>query len=201
MAEIDDIVQIVCNIRQPAGDIAELVFHSQILTPGVSDNADVLSDFQTYFGIMAVGWQVVASTGHEWVDIDVRLQIPPNNFTSIGTEPIGISGLALTDALPPYAAVLVTRQVFASRGVAKKYYPGITEGQQDAGIIDPVNLVSWAAVGGVWNDNPQDVPGTNLDYQWVTKPTDYRVANVIQPGGFVNPVLSLQGRRKQGVGS
>ena len=199
--DVNNILRLALNYRLPALDIAQSIFHFQYIDAPSVDEEDVLDDLETWALGWAFGWQLISSNQIEIEDIDVSVFTSLLAFNGIGTRNLNIIGNALTDMLPPGNGILMTRQVANSKGVAKKFPPGLTEGQQDKGEVDIATLIAALPLAGAYAANPDVYVGVTRNYRHVTHQKQFNIGKLIQAPVAIDPITAYQRRRKQNVGS
>lgn len=195
-----EILRLTMNYRAANNDIHQNVTHFQYLDPATITEADVISDLTPWVYGFGLGWQNMGSNNMELEDYDLAVFKPGLNFVNLGKGIISITGNAISQGGPPGAGALITRSVVGSRGTAKKFLPGLTEGQQDAGVIDPATIALMAIVAAAWIVTPDSYVGVTRNYNQVTHQGVYNVGLDISPIATLSPVVAYQRRRKQGVG-
>lgn len=146
MIELNDVLRVVAEWDTTGGTIFQLVWH-YLVTLGTNDDPiDVLDDIKTQ---LTVAWaNIEAHINDQVAGADIELlqyDFGNHQWDGVAADSlVGLDGTAVGEMLPPQSAVLLKFFTEKNRRQARKYVPGIIEGNQNSGVMAVNPLIDYA---------------------------------------------------------
>ena len=198
------------------GDIAKVDLHWQVGTIGfaanvfqcklLQDSPHSLSDVDAATDMAAWMTGIVGPMEpHVVVDVDITsasfYKKSGDDWNLITDLPIVFVPESIGDPLPSGVAALITAYTYQSKTQGKKYFPGMSELAQTAGLWVAGVLAALANSGLAWISGFDSIADPTSHWYpgvWSLKSLDFQS---FSPVTIVRDVPAYQRRRKQGVGT
>lgn len=204
MLALNDVIRIIMTWTWGTDSVAQLVWHYICTTAGTATYSAWLDAIHTN---LQLAWaNIAARTTDDLVGTLLEMLVwdyANNRWDGVASKAAtGMDGTNVADYLPHGDAVLVKVLTAANRRQARKYVPGLVEGNVTAGFIDAAPLVDYLAfanqldailalAGGVIEFCTFNVDDTSPLFE---------TASIARGSVVAEATGSYQRRRKPGVG-
>jgi hypothetical protein len=195
-----DTVRITLTFRLAQNTLAQNVFHWRLNSGGPVSNSAMVNEALAWVGDWGTKWAGMATTDSTLVALEVHTVSGPGLTQFIGDAILNIIGLRPNKDLPQGDAAVMRARVSGSNGQARKFLAGISEDDQEAGIISALPLVQMLQMGQLWVSAWTQAAGTTLDMTPGVYNVVVQAFREMAGGFFVNQIIGYQRRRKEGVG-
>lgn len=202
--DVGDVLQVVQTWTTPGNEVAQNVWHLEMVSGAGADEVDILAALNTQQDVAMGAIDSYINTGFEIVEIALlKRNLSTHEWDGLGSTQLTASaGASASDYLPHGVAMVCRYQTALARRQGRQFIPGWVDAAVLDGVFASTYLAAAAAYMGYWGTDISVTGGLLQVCTYNVEPASayYESSSLANGTYLINEVPGYQRRRKPGVG-